>query len=176
LPSYIDGLAARKCAATWQTLGRSVILATQRRTLVAARRLNGLTDGRAGWHQACSRAIVMRRKGQAGFTLIELLVVVAIIGILAAIAIPQFNYRKNAFDARTVSDLRNAATAQETYFADHTMYSSACSTLPGFNTSNGVVFTSCTGDPSAFRMVATHPNGTKTCTWDSSASPPLSCS
>ena len=81
---------------------------------------------------------------QKGFTLIELLVTVAIIGILASIAIPQFaDYKKRAFNSRAQSDLRNLVTSQEAYYSDNEEYASCDSTdcetlLPGFNASEGV--------------------------------------
>lgn len=62
-------------------------------------------------------------KGQKGFTLIELLIVVAIIGILAAIAIPQFaQYRMRGYNAAANSDVRNLRTSLEAYFADNQFY------------------------------------------------------
>jgi type IV pilus assembly protein PilA len=59
----------------------------------------------------------------AGFTLIELLIVVAIIGILAAVAIPQFSlYRAKAYNMAAQSDLRNIKTVMESYHYDYSSY------------------------------------------------------
>ncbi|MFB3786603.1 MAG: prepilin-type N-terminal cleavage/methylation domain-containing protein [bacterium] len=57
------------------------------------------------------------------FTLIELLIVVAIIGILAAIAVPNFlNAQVRAKVSRAVSDMRNISLALETYRLDNNAY------------------------------------------------------
>ena len=64
-------------------------------------------------------------KKREGFTLIELLIVVAIIGILAGIAIPNFlGARSRARVARVFADFRTIGTALESYYVDNTEYPS----------------------------------------------------
>ena len=97
-------------------------------------------------------------KNRQGFTLIELLIVVVIIGILAAIAIPRFASTKGkAFDAAAKTDLRNAMTAQEAYYADNQTYAA-----PGaldFESSANVSVNG-SGDSGAYTMSAKHSEST----------------
>ena len=58
-----------------------------------------------------------------GFTLIELLIVVAVIGILAAIAIPFFSsYRLKSYNVTAVTDIRGAKVMLEAYYTDQGYY------------------------------------------------------
>jgi prepilin-type N-terminal cleavage/methylation domain-containing protein len=105
---------------------------------------------------------------QDGFTLIELMIVIAIIGILAAIAIPQFSaYRARSFNAAASADLRHLATTQEAYFVDHSVYSGSVAKLLnsyGAVTSGDVVLIINSNTSSYYNMTSYHTAGSSTYT------------
>jgi len=86
----------------------------------------------------------LKTEAKGGFTLIELLLVIGIVGILAAIAIPQFaSYRRRGFDTDIKSNIQNAIISQEAYFTDKATYSSALGDLTswGFKQSASINIT-----------------------------------
>lgn len=73
-----------------------------------------------------------RRDRPGGFTLVELMIVVAIIGVIAALAIPSFlrlHLRSKTAEAKT--NLASIRTAEEGHFAEHSAYLAAAQNPPG---------------------------------------------
>jgi type IV pilus assembly protein PilA len=131
-----------------------------------------LTDGAGTSLAQTSR---MPSRDPRGFTLVEVLMVVVIIGVIAGIAIAQYqSFRSHGFDAKVASAVRHVATGQEAYYVDHFTYTTKPADLPGIAVDDVSIQITPgnSGDlATSFRVLGTHPAADRSYLWVSDPLP-----